>query len=124
MRSSFVHDVPASRVVFGAGALARVGDELARLGARRVLVVAGRHEGSHVERITTQLGDRHVATVTEVVMHVPTAVAQRAVALARDSRADALVAVGGGSATGLAKAVARELGLPILAVPTTYAARR
>ena len=31
------------------------------------------------------------------------------------------MAIGGGSATGLAKAVALETGLPVLAVPTTYA---
>src|SRR3546814_3573773 len=54
-------------------------------------------------------------------MHVPfeTVVACRDVA--RKSLADCTVAIGGGSTTGLAKALALEDGLPIVTVPTTYA---
>jgi alcohol dehydrogenase class IV len=57
----------------------------------------------------------------EVVMHVPVAVAVRARQAAAAGSVDALVCVGGGSTTGLAKAVALTTGLPIVAVPTTYA---
>ena len=39
--------------------------------------------------------------------------------LARESAGDVLVAIGGGAAIGLAKAVVRRLALPIVAVPTT-----
>jgi maleylacetate reductase len=56
-----------------------------------------------------------------VVQHVPEEVAADALRLARAVGADALVCIGGGSATGLAKAVALQARLPILAVPTTYA---
>jgi maleylacetate reductase len=56
----------------------------------------------------------------EAVMHVPASAAGRARDVARDLRADACVAVGGGSAIGLAKAVALTSGLPVIAVPTTY----
>ncbi|RAK30576.1 maleylacetate reductase [Actinoplanes lutulentus] len=52
-------------------------------------------------------------------MHVPVEVAERARKAADGF--DVLVSVGGGSATGLAKAVALTTGLPIVAVPTTYA---
>ncbi|MGH3167504.1 MAG: maleylacetate reductase, partial [Trebonia sp.] len=55
-----------------------------------------------------------------VVMHVPVEVAARAREAARDAGADALVSIGGGSATGLAKSIAMTTGLPIIAVPTTY----
>jgi alcohol dehydrogenase class IV len=54
-------------------------------------------------------------------MHTPVDVTERALALVRESGADCLVAVGGGSTTGLAKAIALATGLPIVAVPTTYA---
>ena len=57
----------------------------------------------------------------EVVEHVPVEVAERARAAAAGHDVDALVSVGGGSTTGLAKAVALTTGLPIVAVPTTYA---
>jgi maleylacetate reductase len=54
-------------------------------------------------------------------MHVPTATVSEACAAARDRGADGCVAVGGGSTIGLAKALALRHGLPIVAVPTTYA---
>jgi maleylacetate reductase len=106
------------RVVFGVGALDRLGEELARLGARRVLLVASKRVA---DDLAERLGDRYAATCSEIVQHVPVEVAERATALAREVAADALVAVGGGSAVGLAKAVALDLAIPIVAAPTTYA---
>ena len=54
-------------------------------------------------------------------MHVPVEVADRARAAAAEHGVDLLLCVGGGSTTGLAKAIALTTGLPIIAVPTTYA---
>ncbi|OMQ15595.1 maleylacetate reductase, partial [Modestobacter sp. VKM Ac-2676] len=54
-------------------------------------------------------------------VHVPVEVAHRAREVAAGLGADGCVAVGGGSALGLGKAVALEHGLPVIAVPTTYA---
>ena len=107
-----------SRVLFGVGALGRLGEELARLGARRVLLVASKRVA---DDLAERLGDRHAATCSEIVQHVPVEVAERATTLARQVDADALVTVGGGSAVGLAKAVALDLAIPIVAAPTTYA---
>jgi maleylacetate reductase len=121
MVDSFVHDVPAARVIFANGAIARVGDELARLGCSRAFLVAGGPEAQFADRIAADLGDRVVGRWSEVVMHVPVEVATRALAAAQGVQADSLIAVGGGSSTGMAKAIAKETGLPILAVPTTYA---
>ncbi len=47
--------------------------------------------------------------------------ASLAVGSAQETHADGVVAVGGGSAIGLAKIVALALRLPLIAVPTTYA---
>jgi alcohol dehydrogenase class IV len=71
--------------------------------------------------VRVAVADRAVTIIDEVRQHVPAADAEVAQRLAADSGADCLVAVGGGSAVGLAKAVALTTGLPILAVPTTYA---
>ena len=60
------------------------------------------------------------ASFIEPVQHVPMNVAERARVLAGNSAADCIVAIGGGSAIGVAKAVALEIPLPIIAVPTTY----
>ncbi len=121
MVDSFIHDVPAARVVFANGSIAQVGPELDRLGCSRALLVAGGPEAQFADRIEADLGPRVVARFSDVVMHVPVDIAERAVTLARESGADSVIALGGGSSTGMAKAIAKETGLPILAVPTTYA---
>jgi maleylacetate reductase len=112
---TFTYQPAGGRVVFGPGASrTRLGPELEALGARRVLLVTEPRFAGRVD-----VGE--VATFTGVRRHVPSEVADAARAAAVDARADWLVSVGGGSTTGAAKAVALELGLPIAAVPTTYA---
>jgi alcohol dehydrogenase class IV len=116
----FAHETLPQRVVFAPDDAARaIGDEIARLGAGRVMVVAAPSSAALADALTGQLPVAHVHD--EVVRHVPVDVADRAREAAAASRADALVSVGGGSATGLAKAITLTTGLPIVAVPTTYA---
>ena len=110
----------AIRVVFGPGGLAQVASEAHTLGTR-IMIISGRHEGDAAAAVSAQLGDDLAWRITEVVQQVPVEIAARAIQAARESRAGVVVSIGGGSATGLAKAVARDTGLPILAVPTTYA---
>jgi len=117
----FVHDLVTPRAVFAAGALARVPDEVSRLGGTRVLLIADEHAAAPRERLAGALGPRLADVIGEVVEHVPVEVARDAVRRADACGADLAVSLGGGSATGLAKAVARERGLPIVAVATTYA---
>jgi maleylacetate reductase len=116
----FVHDWPAIRVVFGEGAAGSVGEEASRLGSRLLLVT-----GRRVHQSVTDGLDAFVGTVVhhvdDPVMHVPASLADAVVEVADRTRADVVVSVGGGSATGLAKAVAKERRLPVVAVPTTYA---
>jgi maleylacetate reductase len=112
----FTYSALPGRVVFGAGAArTRLANELADLGAERVLLIAAEPELALARELT---GGRF-AEFSEVRQHVPAEIARRATAAARD--ADALLSIGGGSTTGTAKAVALETGLPIVAVPTTYA---
>jgi maleylacetate reductase len=118
---SFVHEALPVRVVFGVGSLASVGEETERLGASRVVLIAGGHEKAFADVVAAALGPRLAGRFEDVQPHVPLAVAETARSVARELRADALVSIGGGSATGLAKAVALDTGLPIVAVPTTYA---
>lgn len=114
----FEHETKAQRVLFGSGrAAGHLTAEIARLGSRTPLVLAG---DRHRELIASAGLDG--ATIhNRIVEHVPIDVADEARALASASRADLLIAVGGGSATGLAKAVALTSGLPVIAVPTTFA---
>ena len=117
----FTHQTSAVRVVFGAGALAQLPAEVEQLGARRVLVLSTPGQRASAERVAALLGERAAGVFAEAAMHVPVDNARAARADAARLGADGLVALGGGSTTGLAKAVALELSLPIVAVPSTYA---
>ena len=117
----FTYQAQPARVIFGAGALQQLAAEARHLGAQRVLVLSTPGHAHLAERAAALLGAQAAGCFTQAVMHVPVALARRAGDEARRLRADATVAIGGGSTIGLAKAVALELGLPILAVPTTYA---
>lgn len=116
----FDHEFLPQRVCLASGQapliLAR---EVERLGGTRVMVIASPSELKRADRVTADLPVMYHHR--DVVMHVPVELAERARAAATEHRVNLLVSVGGGSATGLAKAVALTSGLPIVAVPTTYA---
>jgi maleylacetate reductase len=117
----FVHTFLPGRVVFGAGALDQVAAEAALLEVRRVLLIATNSARESADVVEVELNDRFAGRIDGVTQHVPAEVAAAARAKAQQTTADGLVAIGGGSAIGLAKAVALTTGLPIVAVPTTYA---
>lgn len=118
---AFTFQANPTRVVFGAGALQQLGAEIERLGARRALVLCTPEQADSAERVAALLGDRAVGIFAQAAMHVPIETARAARAEAARLQADCAVAIGGGSTTGLGKAIALESGLPILAIPTTYA---
>ncbi|MER5793220.1 maleylacetate reductase, partial [Streptomyces sp. NPDC001980] len=116
----FTHETLPQRVVFAAGeSPAAVAAEVEALGGSKVMLIASDRERELADPIAKEIP--LVLRHEEVVMHVPVEVAGRALRAASDAGADILVSVGGGSTTGLAKAVALTTGLPIVAVPTTYA---
>ncbi|OAV61786.1 maleylacetate reductase [Enteractinococcus helveticum] len=115
----FEHVSLGQRVLFGNGKAADyLAQEVRRLKARRIMLIASDRAQPAAQQITAQI--EVLVNYTQVVMHVPFEVAQHARAVAREYDVDVLVCVGGGSATGLAKAIALDTGLPIIAVPTTY----
>ena len=118
---SFVYNGQPGRVVFGAGALQHLEREIDALGAHRALVLCTPEQRAQAERVAALLGARAAGVLAKAVMHVPIETAREARDVARRLNADCAVAVGGGSTTGLGKAIALDSGLPILAIPTTYA---
>ena len=117
----FVHQALASRVVFGAGSLQQLGREIEALGATRALVLSTPEQADAARRVAELLGARAAGIFPRAVMHVPIETAREARDEARRLDADCAVAIGGGSTTGLGKAIALDSGLPIIAIPTTYA---
>lgn len=117
----FVFQGTPSRVVFEWDALAKLPDELTRLGARRALILSTPEQRHLADQVKDVLKERAAGVCAQAVMHVPVEVARSACEMAGELDADCCIAIGGGSTIGLGKAIALESSLPILAVPTTYA---
>ena len=135
--AQWTHTGYAQQLVFGPGAVRRIGELLRAAGARRVLLVTtrGRNESEDGERVRRAIGTALTATFDEVEAHVPVPLVQRAVQLSQREGVDAVISFGGGSCADLAKAVCffteQQAGtpgasyldrpaLPHIAVPTTY----
>jgi alcohol dehydrogenase class IV/protocatechuate 3,4-dioxygenase beta subunit len=118
MTRGFVHSPSPTRVVFGAGTVAAVAEEVRRVGGSRVLLLA---RPRHAERVAAALGELVVARFGGARMHTPVEVTAQALEVLNSAAADCVVAVGGGSTTGLAKALAVRTGVPQVILPTTYA---
>jgi maleylacetate reductase len=117
----FSYTALPGKVVFGSGTLARVADEMKALGCSRALLLSTPQQVGQVEKLKAQLGELAVGLFSEATMHTPVDVTERAMIAARECGADCVVALGGGSTTGLGKAIAVRTDLPQIVIPTTYA---
>lgn len=117
---AFVFGGLPSRVVFGAGTLARLKGELEALGAKRVLMLSTPGRESMVSSAARPLGGLVVGSFNQAVMHTPLDKVNAAREMARMLQADCCVAIGGGSTIGFGKAIAATSGIAVVAVPTTY----
>ena len=111
----------ASRVVSGPGALDQAPVLAADLGMSRAMVITTGSQAEAAARLMALLGPAGALLFPRAVMHTPVEVTLGALKLAKAERIDGLIALGGGSAIGLAKAIALRTDLPQIAIPTTYA---
>ena len=118
---AFTHIAHPARVIFGAGTLSRVVPEIERLGLERVLVLTTPRQQASGQALSARIGARSAGVCSEAVMHTPVSVTEAAMTVVSQRRVDGVLAVGGGSTTGLAKAIALRTGLPQIVAPTTYA---
>lgn len=117
---TFIYTAQPVRVVFGVDAWSALKTEVALLGAQKVLVLCTPRQRALAERASESLAEYSVGIYDQAVMHVPAATVNDALSAVRESAADCVVAMGGGSTIGLAKALAMQTTLSIVAVPTTY----
>lgn len=107
-------------LVSGAGELGRLGVHLDPLGVKRALILCGPNR-RFVAEATEALGTRTVEVFDGAEVHVPRAVVDRATEALQRVDADVVIALGGGAAIGLGKALRLTHDVAFVAVPTTYA---
>jgi alcohol dehydrogenase class IV/protocatechuate 3,4-dioxygenase beta subunit len=118
---SFEYSAAQARVIFGSGTAARLRDEVLALNANRVLLLAGPAVSGAAKQAREVLGELLAGHFDAPAMHTPVEVTEKALQLLKEVDADCLVAIGGGSTVGLAKALALRTDLPQVVLPSTYA---
>lgn len=121
MTRGFTFPGLTTRVIFGSGTLAQVGAEVERLGHRQALILSTPHQKDQAQALADSLGPLSVGVFAGAAMHTPTDVTETAVEAFRASGATCVVSLGGGSTTGLGKAIAVRNGADQVVIPTTYA---
>ena len=109
------------RVLFGVGSRNTVADEVRRLGCSRALILSTPPQSSSALDLAAALNDMSAGVFSRAAMHTPVEVTENALRHVQEINADCLIAIGGGSTTGLGKAIAHRTGLPQIVIPTTYA---
>src|SRR5690606_11935156 len=121
MMQPFTYTGLPTRVVFGDGTLQQLSTEAKALGISRALVLSTPQQKDMAEQAAGLLGSAAAGIFSDATMHTPVEVTERALQVMQECRADGVVAIGGGSTTGLGKALALRTDVPQLVVPTTYA---
>ena len=117
---SFIYDQAPARIIFGAGVLGRLSEEVQRLNATRPIFISTPGRMKDAEAAARRLPGMTPAVYAKAIMHVPIETVSGAREAAKSHGADCIIAFGGGSAIDLSKAVALEYNIPIVAVPMTY----
>ncbi|MBZ9792936.1 maleylacetate reductase [Rhizobium sp. 3T7] len=121
MSLSFHYAGSPAHIVFGEGASQEAANWISKIGCRRALVLSTPQQKSDAEALAAKIGPLAVGVFSGAVMHTPVDVTETAMKVVGESGADCVVSLGGGSTTGLGKAIAYRTDLPQIVIPTTYA---
>ena len=121
MIGSFTFENLPCRVIFGSGTLGAATDEITRFGGKRALVLTTPQQEAEGLRLAASLGPLYAGIFSGATMHTPVEVTEQALVAMKACDADCVVSLGGGSTTGLGKALALRTGVNQLCIPTTYA---
>ena len=108
IRPSELRFTRTERVTMGVPAAEALADQAEASGAKRVFLLASkslRENTDEIKKIEDALGERHGATFSGIAPHAPRGDVLKAANAARESGADLIVSIGGGSATDAAKIV-------------------
>ncbi|WP_434694905.1 maleylacetate reductase [Pseudomonas sp. Z1-14] len=118
---SFNFRINPARIVFGRGASQNISAEVEKLGGKRALILCTQNQKVNAERVAAQLGLLSGGVFAGAVMHTPVDVTEKAMQAFVETKADCIVAYGGGSTIGLGKAIALRNDAAQVVIATTYA---
>ena len=110
-----------SKVIFGQGKLDTLPDVVESMKLERCIVLTTPEQKHLGQRVADMLGSKAVAVFNEATMHTPLSITEKAIEVAKEAKIDSAISIGGGSTTGLGKALTIRLGLRHICIPTTYA---
>jgi maleylacetate reductase len=116
----FAFQASPTRVLFGKGMRARVGEELDRLGVARAMVVTTPSRGHIAGEFARLIGERAGIVYPGAQLHTPFQVTEAALTAVSSVKADGLLVIGGGTAMGMSKMIALRTDLPQVIVPVTF----
>ena len=114
----FIYTGLPTRVVFGRGKISEAANEAKRLGIKRPLVITTPQQADSAMDILKRTNG---VAFAGAAMHTPVNVTEQAMAMMKAESCDGTIALGGGSSTGLGKAIALHTDCPQLVIPTSYA---
>jgi maleylacetate reductase len=121
MTLDFSYAASPARIVFGEGRSSEAAAWLKEAGKSRALVLSTPHQKADAEKLAESLDGLAVGVFADATMHTPVDVTEQAMTVVAETRPDCVVSLGGGSTTGLGKAIADRTELLQLVIPTTYA---
>lgn len=117
----FEWNINPGRIVFGAGAVRRLAQEISAAGKSRALILTTPFQKDAGAALAASLPGLVAGVFPEAAMHTPVEVTDRAMAAFAEAGADCTLALGGGSTIGLGKAIAWRNDTMQFVVATTYA---
>ncbi|WP_194774800.1 maleylacetate reductase [Pararhodonellum marinum] len=117
---AFTYKSIGAKVIFGKPLIPSLKEELKGGKSRNIGVIASKRNAPILEEISNFQEVDTLVHFDQVAQHVPDALVKEALDFFEKDKPDLILAVGGGSAIGLAKALVLERKMEFWAVPTTY----
>ena len=118
---AFEYNSSPARVIFGNGTISKLPEEVSRQKLTAALLLSTPQQVEHMTQLKGILNGKIAGVFSEAQMHTPSHITDKALAYAEEVSADCVISIGGGSTTGLGKAISIRTGLPHICIPTTYA---